>query len=623
MHQPGRQIQPASNGSEESSPLPLQGTGVYQLAGGRLLEERCTAVVNADEANKYATQYYTVEIQSREGSPTLNTGSPSGSETPASSVTASTSSEPSELPIGVASGVQQSLCVQSSATSQSLDSSTGGATVKHWTYEEQFKQLYNLSPEAERKEFLDKLFDYMQKKGTPITRVPIMAKQPLDLYKLFKLVVERGGLVEVIKKKAWRNVAKELNLPASITSAAFTMRSQYMKYLYPYECEVEKLSDPQELQMAIDSNKRDRRHSETVDFMSPQIATCRAELEQTSVGVNVASPVAHAVTSTQGLQLISSPTVALPHGSISPYGGFIMTSGPGGTHVMAPHIQPQLVHMAGPHSAIPIVVPASAENKGLAEEDEDLESEPPTKKLGLDLGHHKFSAPNRIGVGTPTPHSGGVIVTMPGGTHVVQTASPQQLFQMAGHPQMQPAASGSPTERRNEEETKQSQRKAESLARKLMQLTSQTPNMKVKNGLPIATFPSQSLSGGMVLAPQGLSASHLGTPHLVQVPAHSPIPIMIPAGQGLSQGSATAASVREDRDSSSNREEVSEMGKNERERPSVASTRIPFANISIQSAGSKDGSEGSILVTMDLNNVVYQGVLFAKPGSIMTNSPTR
>ena len=33
--------------------------------------------------------------------------------------------------------------------------------------------------------------------GTPITRVPIMAKQPLDLYRLFKLVVERGGLVEV------------------------------------------------------------------------------------------------------------------------------------------------------------------------------------------------------------------------------------------------------------------------------------------------------------------------------------------------------------------------------------------------------------------------------------------
>ena len=33
--------------------------------------------------------------------------------------------------------------------------------------------------------------------GTPISRIPIMAKQPLDLFKLFKLVVERGGLLEV------------------------------------------------------------------------------------------------------------------------------------------------------------------------------------------------------------------------------------------------------------------------------------------------------------------------------------------------------------------------------------------------------------------------------------------
>lgn len=33
--------------------------------------------------------------------------------------------------------------------------------------------------------------------GTPVNRVPIMAKQTLDLFKLFKLVVDKGGLVEV------------------------------------------------------------------------------------------------------------------------------------------------------------------------------------------------------------------------------------------------------------------------------------------------------------------------------------------------------------------------------------------------------------------------------------------
>nr|XP_040052096.1 AT-rich interactive domain-containing protein 3A isoform X2 [Gasterosteus aculeatus aculeatus] len=128
-----------------------------------------------------------------------------------------------------------------------------------WTYEEQFKQLYELDDDEKRKEFLDDLFSYMQKRGTPVNRIPIMAKQVLDLYMLYKLVTEKGGLVEVINKKIWREITKGLNLPTSITSAAFTLRTQYMKYLYPYECEKRGLSSPGELQAAIDSNRREGR----------------------------------------------------------------------------------------------------------------------------------------------------------------------------------------------------------------------------------------------------------------------------------------------------------------------------------------------------------------------------
>ncbi|KAM6930950.1 AT-rich interactive domain-containing protein 3A [Xenentodon cancila] len=128
-----------------------------------------------------------------------------------------------------------------------------------WTYEEQFKQLYELDDDEKRKEFLDDLFNFMQKRGTPVNRIPIMAKQVLDLYMLYKLVTEKGGLVEVINKKIWREITKGLNLPTSITSAAFTLRTQYMKYLYPYECEKRGLSSPGELQAAIDSNRREGR----------------------------------------------------------------------------------------------------------------------------------------------------------------------------------------------------------------------------------------------------------------------------------------------------------------------------------------------------------------------------
>ncbi|NXL93936.1 ARI3A protein, partial [Alectura lathami] len=128
-----------------------------------------------------------------------------------------------------------------------------------WTYEEQFKQLYELDGDPRRKEFLDDLFSFMQKRGTPVNRIPIMAKQVLDLYMLYMLVTEKGGLVEVINKKLWREITKGLNLPTSITSAAFTLRTQYMKYLYPYECEKRGLSNPNELQAAIDSNRREGR----------------------------------------------------------------------------------------------------------------------------------------------------------------------------------------------------------------------------------------------------------------------------------------------------------------------------------------------------------------------------
>lgn len=121
------------------------------------------------------------------------------------------------------------------------------------------QQLYEINDDPKRKEFLDELFSFMQKRGSPINRLPIMAKQVLDLFELYKLVVERGGLLEVINKKLWQEIIKGLHLPSSITSAAFTLRTQYMKYLYPFECEKRGFSTPSELQVVIDGNRREGR----------------------------------------------------------------------------------------------------------------------------------------------------------------------------------------------------------------------------------------------------------------------------------------------------------------------------------------------------------------------------
>nr|XP_034196672.1 AT-rich interactive domain-containing protein 3C-like isoform X2 [Osmia lignaria] len=150
---------------------------------------------------------------------------------------------------------------EGSNLSQNNTTGTNHQQQTSWSFEEQFKQLYEINDDPKRKEFLDDLFSYMQKRGTPINRLPIMAKSVLDLYELYNLVIARGGLVDVINKKLWQEIIKGLHLPSSITSAAFTLRTQYMKYLYPYECEKKRLSTPAELQAAIDGNRREGRRS--------------------------------------------------------------------------------------------------------------------------------------------------------------------------------------------------------------------------------------------------------------------------------------------------------------------------------------------------------------------------
>lgn len=99
-----------------------------------------------------------------------------------------------------------------------------------------------------------------------------MAKSVLDLYELYKLVIARGGLVNVINKKLWQEIIKDLNLPSSITSAAFTLRTQYTKYLYAYESDKYNFSTESELQAAIENNKRDgsRRSTSNYNQFSPQ-----------------------------------------------------------------------------------------------------------------------------------------------------------------------------------------------------------------------------------------------------------------------------------------------------------------------------------------------------------------
>lgn len=50
-------------------------------------------------------------------------------------------------------------------------------------------------------------------------------------------------------------------MPKLYLISTFSSFNRYTKYLYPYECEMKRLSTPTELQQAIDGNKREGRRS--------------------------------------------------------------------------------------------------------------------------------------------------------------------------------------------------------------------------------------------------------------------------------------------------------------------------------------------------------------------------
>ena len=62
---------------------------------------------------------------------------------------------------------------------------------------ENLQRLYEIDDNPDRKSWLDKLLNFMEERGTPITQCPTISKNPLDLYKLYIYTKDRGGFLEV------------------------------------------------------------------------------------------------------------------------------------------------------------------------------------------------------------------------------------------------------------------------------------------------------------------------------------------------------------------------------------------------------------------------------------------
>ncbi|CAD0204880.1 unnamed protein product [Chrysodeixis includens] len=106
-------------------------------------------------------------------------------------------------------------------------------------------KLYEMDDAPERRGWVERLLAFMEERRTPIAACPTISKQPLDLYRLYLLVRDRGGFVEVTKNKTWKDIAGLLGIGAS-SSAAYTLRKHYTKNLLAYECHFDRGGiDPQ------------------------------------------------------------------------------------------------------------------------------------------------------------------------------------------------------------------------------------------------------------------------------------------------------------------------------------------------------------------------------------------
>ena len=99
----------------------------------------------------------------------------------------------------------------------------------------------NKSPqddEADRERsqlFKDELMKFNTIHGRENFKIPQIGGKELDLYSLFKEVIVRGGSHSVSESKHWKEIVNALELPASCTSASFTLRNHYNRCLLSYE----------------------------------------------------------------------------------------------------------------------------------------------------------------------------------------------------------------------------------------------------------------------------------------------------------------------------------------------------------------------------------------------------
>ncbi|XP_070494438.1 AT-rich interactive domain-containing protein 2 isoform X2 [Chironomus tepperi] len=95
--------------------------------------------------------------------------------------------------------------------------------------------ILSLTPE----QFYKDLLKFHESRGTPIVKFPRLAGNgklsEIDLYKLYDLVISRGGWMKINSKNEWGDIEKEIGFPEKCVNSELALKHIYIRYFDKYE----------------------------------------------------------------------------------------------------------------------------------------------------------------------------------------------------------------------------------------------------------------------------------------------------------------------------------------------------------------------------------------------------
>ncbi|NXF59342.1 ARI4A protein, partial [Ciccaba nigrolineata] len=124
--------------------------------------------------------------------------------------------------------------------SSSSDEEDGAAAETDEEEEKREEKTEEVAPEEEldpeeRDNFLQQLYKFMEDRGTPINKPPVLGYKDLNLFKLFRLVYQQGGCDNIESGAVWKQIYMDLGIPILNSAASYNVKTAYRKYLYGFE----------------------------------------------------------------------------------------------------------------------------------------------------------------------------------------------------------------------------------------------------------------------------------------------------------------------------------------------------------------------------------------------------